>query len=93
MATLQVKGMDNQIYETLRRRAEIDNRSISQEVISIIQDYLSRPVKQTEKATQEFLKLSAKWKSKKSADTLITEIRSSRKRSNNTKDTLKNVFN
>ena len=93
MATLQVKGIDNQIYETLRRRAEMDNRSISQEVISIIKEYLSRPIKQTEKATQEFLKLSGEWQSDQPTEKLIAEIRSQRKSNNSTKDIIKNVFN
>ena len=42
MATLQVRSIDNQLYKALGRRAAQDNRSISQEVDAILQEYLSQ---------------------------------------------------
>ena len=45
MANLQVKSMDDQLYQALGKRAAMDQRSISQEVIFIIKDYLRIPKK------------------------------------------------
>ncbi|VAX36756.1 hypothetical protein MNBD_UNCLBAC01-1270 [hydrothermal vent metagenome] len=92
MATLQVKGMDNQLYDSLKRRAELDHRSISQEVISIIQTFLSQPTKKNENATYEFLKLSGSWPGNETAEEIIKDIYSNRKQKRKTPD-FDNVFN
>ena len=81
MAILQVKGMNNQLYEALKRRAELENRSISQEVISIITQHLGRKENDQMKVTAEFLKLSGSWKTKESAKAVVSGLRKSRKRS------------
>lgn len=43
MATLQIKSMDDQLYNALKIRAKAENRSLSQQVVMIIKDYLSNP--------------------------------------------------
>ena len=78
MANLQVKSMDDRLYQSLSKRARMDNRSISREVISIIKDFLSKPQKQRHNATDEFLGLAGSWKDKRSADDTIKDIRGAR---------------
>lgn len=41
MAMLQVRDMDNRLYDTIRYSAKKANRSISQQVITILQEYFS----------------------------------------------------
>ena len=55
MATLQVRSMDDRLYEALGRRAAMDNRSISQEVVMIIKEYLSAPDAHHKRKTESFL--------------------------------------
>ncbi len=43
MAVLQVRNMADDLYGALGRRAALDNRSISQEVVEIIEKYLATP--------------------------------------------------
>jgi len=43
MAILQVRDIDDRLYSLLKLRAKSENRSVSQEVISIIEKYLSNP--------------------------------------------------
>ena len=43
MAILQVRDIDNNLYESLKSRAKREKRSVSQEVIKIIEDYLAQP--------------------------------------------------
>lgn len=82
MATLQVKGMDNRLYQALSRRAQLDNRSISQEVIKIIEDHLATPPKTAEQQTNEFLKLSGSWEDSRSAKAIARDMKNSRKNRN-----------
>ncbi len=42
MANLQIKGIDNAIYEELKKLAAAENRSISQQALFLIKDYLAK---------------------------------------------------
>ena len=78
MAMLQVRDMDDRLYDKLRFAAKIDNRSISQQVITILQNYFtSIPVK-TKNATEEFLKLAGSWDDSRSTDAIVDDIYNSR---------------
>ena len=78
MATLQVRSIDDQLYDALGRKAAKDNRSISQEVVSILKEHLAQPM-QHKSATEKFLELCGSWKDKKTAKEISLEIRKSRK--------------
>ena len=72
MANLQVKGMDDGLYAALAARAAADNRSISQEVVTILKDFLTRPGSSAREATEEFLSLCGTWTDDRSAAGLET---------------------
>jgi len=78
MANLQVRDIDDKLYKTLRTRATQEKRSISQEVVHILEKYLSIPSLYDQNPTDEFLKLSGSWEDEKTSDEIITEIRKSR---------------
>ena len=78
MATLQVRDIDDSLYESLRRRAKAQHRSLSQEVVHILEDYLSRPPLSVGKQTELFLQLSGAWHGPESAQQIIEGIRRSR---------------
>ena len=79
MATLQVKGLDDGLYEALRARAKQNNRSISQEVTTMIQDSLARPQSSARIATEEFLALAGSWEDDRPATEIAKDIRRSRR--------------
>ena len=79
MANLQVKDIDDRLYEALRALAKRENRSISQEVIMIIKKYLSNPLIIEKNSTEEFLKLAGAWEDDRSAEEIIEDIYQSRK--------------
>lgn len=81
MAILQVRDLDDRLYSTLKSVAKSENRSISQEVISIIEKYLTNPQVFSNNPTREFISLSDSWDDVRSADEIINSIRSSRKKS------------
>lgn len=81
MANLQVKDIDDQLYESLRAIASSEKRSISQEVVHILEKYLSLPDTFLKNPTEEFLKLSGSWDDDKNTEELIMDIREHRKNS------------
>jgi plasmid stability protein len=81
MATLQVRDIDDRLYDFLKASAKMQNRSISQEVITIIQNYLNSNTKQLRNSTLEFLSLSGAWLDDKEPEELVSEIRNGRNKS------------
>jgi len=57
MATLQVRNIEDRLYKALAARAAQNNRSISQEVVTILQDHLAQPALSHEEATRRLLAL------------------------------------
>jgi len=79
MATLQVKGIDETLYKALGARAAMDNRSISQEVVAMIKEFLNRPQRDARGATMAFLELSGSWKDEKPAREIAKSLRRARR--------------
>jgi plasmid stability protein len=77
MAILQVRDIDDRLYSSLKNKAQKGNRSISQEVISILEQYLANPNQIKENPTKEFLNLS--WEDERNADEINHEIKKARK--------------
>ena len=82
MATLQVRDIDDRLYDFIKTSAKMQNRSISQEVITIIQSYLNSNQKNTKNSTLEFLSLEGAWIDEKNADEIVKEIKTGRNQSN-----------
>lgn len=77
MAILQVRDIDDRLYSTLKNLAKSENRSLSQEVISILEKYLSNPAVFEKNPTRDFLSLSGSWEDDRSADEIISDIKKS----------------
>ena len=78
MAILQVRSMDDDLYGALSRRAIMENRSISQEVISIIKKYLAASQTLSASPDEAALRLAGSWSDGRSADKITNSIRKSR---------------
>ncbi|MBR30744.1 MAG: antitoxin [Spirochaetaceae bacterium] len=78
MPNLQVKDIDEKLYSLLREKAQSENRSISQEVVTILEEYLANPRSFKPNPAQEFLKLTGAWKENRSPEEIIEDIRKSR---------------
>lgn len=81
MAILQVRDIDDRLYSSLKNLAKSENRSLSQEVISILEKYLSNPVAFKNNPTREFLSLSGSWDDDRTADEIVDGIKKNRKNS------------
>ena len=73
--------MDDRLYEALGRRAAMDNRSISQEVVMIVKEYLSAPDARHKRKTESFLELAGSWQDERPAEEIIQELGKSRQNS------------
>ena len=80
MATLQVKNLDDDLYRALGARAAMDNRSISQEVVTMIQESLALRHPRPQEATKAFLELAGSWIDGKSAQEIARSIRKARRK-------------
>jgi len=78
VANLQVPDIDERLYESLRALATHDRRSISQEVVHILEKYLSLPRTLDRNPTDEFLTLAGSWEDDRTADEIVAELRKHR---------------
>lgn len=81
MATLQVKEMSDSLYEWLHNFSKANNRSISQQVITILQEKATNVQFQSQNAVDSFLTLSGTWEDTRSAEEIASDIISSRNNS------------
>ena len=81
MAILQVRDLDDRLYSSLKNLAKSENRSLSQEVISILEKYLSNPVLFKNNPTREFLSLSGSWADDRTADEIVKDLKKNRRNS------------
>jgi plasmid stability protein len=79
MANLQVKGLEDELYRSLGARAARDNRSISQEVVVIIKEYLSREHIYGRAASRSILALAGSWSDDRPAQEIAAELRAARR--------------
>lgn len=81
MAILQVRDIDDRLYTSLKELAKAENRSLSQEIVSILTKYLSNPKAFNRNPTREFLSLSGSWKDERTAEEIVEAIKKNRKNS------------
>jgi len=79
MATLQVKGLDDQLYQALGARAAMDHRSVSQEVVMMIREFLAQPSHDPRKATEAMLQLAGTWQDERTAKQIASDLRKARR--------------
>ena len=83
MANLQIKGMDDELYASLKDLAASENRSISQQVLFILKLYLGRrhQVQKIKTPARVLLELAGSWEDGRSSENIIKELKNDRKKS------------
>lgn len=83
MANLQVKGIDDSLYDQLKRQAAAENRSVSQEIIYLVKSHLSaqKTIRSAPTPAEVLLQLAGSWEDPRSAEEIVSEIRNSRQNS------------
>ena len=83
MANLQIKGMDDELYASLKDLAASENRSISQQVLYLLKRYLGRKhqFQNVRTPAQVLLELAGSWEDIRSPESIIKDLRNDRKNS------------
>jgi|WetSurMetagenome_2_1015567.scaffolds.fasta_scaffold686085_2 plasmid stability protein len=81
MATLQVRDIDSELYDSLKKRAAGERRSISQEVVGILESHLRQPKALSADSTKSFLALCDSWHDDRTAKEIAKDLRKHRKQS------------
>lgn len=83
MANLQIKGIEDKFYSQIKEMATSENRSVSQQVLYLIKEYLTKAkqIKQLKTPAQTLLELSGSWIDTKKSDEIIEELKKNRNNS------------
>jgi hypothetical protein len=81
MANLQIKGIQDELYAEIKKLAAAENRSIAQEVLFLVKEYLVRKGRSHQVKTpgQVLLELWGSWEDNREAGEIIAGIRQARK--------------
>ena len=90
MSNLQIKGIDENLYQELKQLAADENRSVSQQVLFLIRNHLARKHTrhQTETAAQALMALAGSWEDSRTEEQIIQDIKSARRSSRKFKEGL-----
>ena len=83
MANLQIKGIQDALYAEIKEMASAENRSVSQQILFLVKEYLAKRTsfKTLKTPAQVLLELSGSWEDDKGAEQIINEIKAARKSS------------
>ena len=83
MANLQIKNIQDELYKEIKKLAAAENRSVSQQVLFLVKEYLAKrkQLTATKSPAQVLLELSGSWEDDKNAKQIVKEIKSARKSS------------
>ena len=83
MANLQIKNVEDNLYEEIKKLASAENRSVSQQVLFLVKEYLAKRkhLTATKSPAQVLLELSGSWEDDRNAEQIVREIKSARKSS------------
>ncbi|MGB7064629.1 MAG: hypothetical protein WBF55_05715 [Syntrophobacteria bacterium] len=83
MANLQIKNIRDDLYEEIKKLAAAENRSVSQQVLFLVKEYLAKRKHLTaaKSPAQVLLELSGSWEDDRNAEQIVREIKSARKSS------------
>lgn len=83
MSNLQIKGIDERLYQQLKQLAADENRSVSQQVLFLIRNRLARKLRtdESETAAQTMLALAGSWEDPRTAEQIASDIKSARRSS------------
>ena len=83
MANLQIKGIKDSLYAEIKAMASAENRSVSQQMLFLVKEYLSarRHRKGLKTPAQVLLELSGSWEDDRDYKKIVDQIKKARKRS------------
>jgi hypothetical protein len=83
MANLQIKGINDELYAQIKNLAASQNRSVSQQVLFLIKEHISKKkqLDSIKTPAQILLELSGSWEDNRKPEDIVKEIKHARKNS------------
>jgi len=83
MANLQIKGIEDELYKELKKMAAEENRSVSQQALFLVKEYLARKrhLRTLRTPAQILLDLSDSWEDNRDPAKIVTQIKKARRNS------------
>jgi hypothetical protein len=83
MANLQIKNIHDELYAEIKHLAAAEHRSVAQQMLFLVREYLSRRdhLLKTTTSAQVLLELAGSWDDAEDADRIIAEIKDRRRNS------------
>ena len=83
MANLQIKGIQEELYAEIKHLAAAENRSVAQQILFLVKDYLAKReyLSAAKTPAQVLLELAGSWADARDPDQIVTEIKAARKSS------------
>jgi hypothetical protein len=80
MANLQIKGIDDELYDEIKKLAAAEKRSVSQQILFLVRSYLvKKPRCDAAKSPSEvLLELHGSWQDERKADDIIDQVKKAR---------------
>ncbi len=83
MANLQIKGIKDELYAQIKNLAASQNRSVSQQVLFLIKEHISKKkhLDLIKTPAEALLELSGSWVDNREPEDIVKEIKRARKNS------------
>ena len=83
MANLQIKGIEDELYSELKKMAAEENRSVSQQALFLVKEYLARKryLRTLKTPAQILLDLSGSWEDNRDPAKIAAQIKKARRNS------------
>jgi predicted CopG family antitoxin len=83
MANLQIKGIEDELYKELKKMAAEENRSVSQQALFLVKEYLARKryLRTLKTPAQILLDLSGSWEDNRDPAKIVVQIKKARRNS------------
>jgi len=87
MANLQIKGIEDDLYNEIKKMAAADNRSVSQQILFLVKSYMSKKPRwnATKSAAEVLIDLHGSWQDERDADQIIDQVKRARRKSRSLK--------
>jgi predicted CopG family antitoxin len=88
MANLQIKGIEDELYQELKKMAAEENRSVSQQALFLVKEYLARKkhMRVIKSPAQILLELAGSWEDDRDSKKITAQIKKARKNSRRLKE-------
>jgi hypothetical protein len=83
MANSQIKGIDDALYRDIKKLAAAENRSVSQQILFLVKNYLSKRSRcdAVKSPAKVLIALYGSWPDKREEDQIVDQIKKARKNS------------